>query len=63
MLLYDNEDLIHKTVGWMLREIGKRDINVGRIFLDENYQKMPRTMLRYSIEKFLQVQRQQYMQK
>lgn len=49
--LSDKEDLIHKSVGWMLREVGKRQKNILINFLEENYQKMPRVMLRYSIEK------------
>ncbi len=54
ILLDDNHDLIHKAVGWMLREVGKRNQKVLEDFLKEGgrYKKMPRTMLRYSIERF-----------
>lgn len=61
MFLGHKHDLMHKAVGWMLREAGKRDINVLFEFLDKNYKIMPRTMLRYSIEKLEPSKRQYYM--
>lgn len=63
MLLHDKHDLIHKAVDWMLREVGKRDFAVADTFVAQYYRYMPRTMLRYAIERFPENKRQFYMKK
>jgi 3-methyladenine DNA glycosylase AlkD len=61
MLMHDKHDLIHKAVGWMLREVGKRDVEQLEQFLKKYSGEMPRTMLRYAIERFDESKRKAYL--
>jgi len=63
VLLCDKHDLIHKATGWVLREVGKKNISVLRKFLDAHLAKMPRMMLRYAIEKMNKTEQQKYLNK
>ncbi len=63
ILMNDRHDLMHKAVGWMLREIGKKDENALRQFLKKNKINMPRTTLRYAIERFPEKERREWLQK
>ena len=62
-LLNDKQDLMHKAVGWMLREVGKRDADVLRTYLAAHIRELPRTALRYAIEKFDEPERREWLTK
>jgi len=61
ILLKDKHDLIHKAVGWMLRELGKRDLLALECFIRANYKNIPRTTLRYAIERFPEEKRKRFL--
>ena len=63
ILITDKHDLIHKAVGWMLREVGKKNQKIEEKFLKKHYLKIPRTMLRYAIERFDENKRKFYLKK
>lgn len=63
ILLHDEHDLIHKATGWMLREVGKRDEEILKNYLDKHGSLMPKTMLRYAIEKLSESDRKLYLSK
>lgn len=63
ILIDDHEDLMHKACGWMLREVGKKDLNTLRLFLTNNIKYIPRTTLRYAIEKMCEEERQTWLKK